>query len=115
MENLWNKPDDLDPQPEFPLRTKLTFYKEEVPVATLEMLEGDILPEGAQQALSQNDAPAIPAVDQPSPFPPATILGSLWIIGLIVWCMVYMNPSASGSSSESRSRRKSDKKSFKDV
>jgi hypothetical protein len=107
VENLVDKPDDLDPQPEYPLRTKLTFYKEEMqPPPSLEILEGDVLSD-AQQGSPLRGVP-VTSQTQSSPFPSATVMLIFWVLGLVMWCMVYMK-------GQTRPRRMNDKKTIKDV
>eukprot|EP00934_Nitzschia_sp_Nitz4_P000931 Nitzschia sp. Nitz4//scaffold82_size85912//42151//44131//NITZ4_005142-RA/size85912-snap-gene-0.140-mRNA-1//-1//CDS//3329558838//931//frame0 len=85
-ENLLGNPNDLDPQPEFPLRTNLTFAQEAYPVAaSLEMLEGDFLGPSGVAHVVQGAAGV-----NPSPFPSATLL-VFWVIGLCFWCGVYFS------------------------
>jgi hypothetical protein len=81
--NLYDKPDNLDPQPEYPLRTALTFYKEEDQPLGLDILEG-----GAMSELQ-------PAAN--SPFPSSLVLFTLWIFGLIVWCTMFVNPASTSA------------------
>eukprot|EP00529_Nitzschia_sp_RCC80_P023786 CAMPEP_0113522820 /NCGR_PEP_ID=MMETSP0014_2-20120614/45390_1 /TAXON_ID=2857 /ORGANISM="Nitzschia sp." /LENGTH=465 /DNA_ID=CAMNT_0000420897 /DNA_START=119 /DNA_END=1512 /DNA_ORIENTATION=+ /assembly_acc=CAM_ASM_000159 len=51
VENLYDNPDDLDPQPEYPLRTKMVYYKEvDAIVSDLEILEGDLHPAQREMA-----------------------------------------------------------------
>jgi len=97
MENLFDKPDDLDPQPEYPLRKKMTFYKKEIQPPSPEVLEGDVA----------SDTPVIR-----SAFPSTSMLLSLWILGLIMWCMAFMPTS---SSSRKRPRQKRVQKAMKSV
>ena len=97
MENLFDKPDDLDPQPEYPLRKKMTFYKKEIQPPSPEVLEGDVA----------SDTPVTR-----SAFPSTSMLLSLWILGLIMWCMAFMPTS---SSSRKRPRQKRVQKAMKSV
>lgn len=88
---MYSNPDDLDSQPEFPLRDKMVYYKEvEESLPDLEVLEGDIHP--AQIGMS---ASSTTTSTQPSNFPSATLLLLLWIIGLALWFyfMVLTNKS----------------------
>ena len=103
VENLYDKPDDLDPQPEFPLRSEMVFYKEsERVLPQLEVLEGDVL--GEDSTSTQNEK--FVAVEQTS-FPSALLLLVLWVIGLIAWCSVFLR---SGSSSGLRRKKGVQKK-----
>lgn len=95
VENLFDKPDDLDPQPEYPLRTSLTYYKQEddKPMASLEVLEGDLVAAGADgHRVLPHGEPDLDATYQ-SPLPPVSTLLILWIFGLMVWVMTFMNKS----------------------
>lgn len=99
MANLYDKPNDLDPQPEFPLRTELTFYHEtDWQSAKQGVLEGDVA--GQDPLVSSSSRNLNVAGDQvePSPFPSATLLFVLWIIGLCAWCVVFAVPGAMNGS-----------------
>lgn len=96
-ENLFNHPDNLDPQPEYPQRTKCVFYEEEVAnAASIDVLEGDIMGEygeGGGKAAPRTHA---------SPYPSGTIL-FLWVVGLVVW---YLKFAANAPTSKERKPRK---------
>lgn len=97
-ENLFDAPDDLDAQPEYPLRTELTFYKEEVEVEENHNLDGlgDVMKTSPKAVL-----------------PSISVLLPLWILGLIIW---YMTFAASDSTSRrARMRKKKKAMSQKDV
>jgi hypothetical protein len=106
MDNLYEDADDLDPQPIFPLRTQPKFYEPiDQPVGIqLELRKGPVL--GAKKAIVHNDSNELPVF---------TIF-ALWIFGLIVWCVVFVNH---GGAFDKPSRRKVTKKrssdGFKDV
>lgn len=108
--NLYDKPDDLDPQPEFPLRTEFTFYiGQEWEPPKLEILEGDVLGEdGTVTQAKQQDA----ATTEPSSYPSAFVLTVLWILGLCAWCSFFLR---SGSSPTLRRKKSSSAKMVKDV
>lgn len=104
MANLYDKPDDLDPQPEFPLRTELTFYKDEAwEPPKLEILEGDVMGEvgSPKQASSRS------VVTEQSNFPSAVLMLILWILGLCAWCSMFLQPVSSSSLRTKKSRKKS--------
>jgi hypothetical protein len=94
MENMYSKADDLDPQPEFPLRTQLTFYEQlEQPA---EQVGAPLEP--VHQALKQD-------VGGSNEMPLATLL-LLWIFGLVVWCVVFVNQGGGGFKPAKRSTKK---------
>jgi hypothetical protein len=114
MENLFNNPDNLDSQPEYPLRTKLTYYeqvKESMPALDLDIAATT---ERLSVTGSHGDSglrPPLHSIENDrSSIPSATLLFVLWLFGLIVWCLLFMNPSAN---SASRPRRKT--ATYKDV
>jgi hypothetical protein len=102
MENLYSNPDDLDAQPEYPLRTELTFYKQmdAVPL-DLEVLEGDLHPgvHGEGHSAGSGNAPLASNHN----FPSATLLLVLWIFGLIGWAYYALSVHPQG---RSRTRRR---------
>jgi len=90
VDNLFDNPNNLEPQPEYPLRTALTYYEqieEELPLVEFDV-DGE-----AKPVVKQADAFATP-VDGTASLPPASTLFVLWVFGLIVWCLMFMNPSA---------------------
>lgn len=96
MANLYDKPNDLDPQPEYPLRTNFTYYtepNEPLPLPILGVIGGggDYLQ--AQSGVAPGE---LAQESNPSPFPPAPLLFTLWIFGLMVWCMTFANPGGGG-------------------
>jgi hypothetical protein len=86
VENLYANPDDLDPQPEFPLRTELTFFKEvEVEMPDLEVLVSD-LHSGQHVDGAANAAAAVATLPpNDSDFPSFISMFLLWIVGLLAW------------------------------
>ena len=98
MENMYSKADDLDPQPEFPLRTELTFYEQlEQPPEQVGVLPVGKEPVQLSQPLNQ---------DIGSNETPIFTLISLWIFGLIVWCVVFVNQGGGGFKPTKRSKKK---------
>lgn len=87
MENFYDKATDLDPQPEFTVRTKFAFFVEGEPEVDKFMVQdGETIPQ--QQMQQRLDLThEIP----PNNSPPFTTLLILWFFGLIVWCMVFVN------------------------
>jgi hypothetical protein len=107
VENLYDQPNDLDPQPEYPLRSELIFYKppgEEDALRPLVDILGATDGSGGLQNI--NAGSGVEAL-QPytSPFPPASIMLSLWVFGLILWCMTFMNPGRMGSGGGSKGKK----------
>eukprot|EP00535_Pseudo-nitzschia_heimii_P005467 CAMPEP_0197184714 /NCGR_PEP_ID=MMETSP1423-20130617/10409_1 /TAXON_ID=476441 /ORGANISM="Pseudo-nitzschia heimii, Strain UNC1101" /LENGTH=518 /DNA_ID=CAMNT_0042635597 /DNA_START=253 /DNA_END=1809 /DNA_ORIENTATION=+ len=75
MDNLYSNPDDLDPQPEFPLRTQLIFG---------ENYGTDF--SDLQRSSSLDGAYASPLDSSRVPY--GTLI-FLWVLGLILWCYVH--------------------------
>lgn len=99
IENIYDKATDLDPQPEFPLRTEFNFFVEQEPEPDKYMVvDGDPMPE--QQAL--------PVVNQPisNNSPSFSMLLILWVFGLIVWCMLFVNNGRSSRPLRKRQTKK---------
>jgi hypothetical protein len=101
-DNLYDEPDNLNPQPEYPLRTELTFYEEEDgDASSIEVLEGDLMGDSSSASkdasLSSDETvisshkKALPSRPHGSPFPPASVLIPLWLLGLVVWFMTFAN------------------------
>lgn len=97
MENLFDKPDNLDPQPEYPLRTEFKFYEQVADAPA--MLDFDVN-EGKEEALDTLEHTAM-NVAQPNS-PPASLIFVLWVFGLIVACVMIESP----KSRKGGSRRK---------
>lgn len=83
MDNLYEDADHLDPQPEFPLRTQLTFYEQ--PVAQ----SGDPNNIGQDPVLVNRKVEAS-APSSTNELPVLTIF-VLWIFGMMVWCVTFVN------------------------
>jgi hypothetical protein len=111
MEHLFSNPDNLDSQPDYPLRTKLTFYeqmKESTPTLDLDIAETtDRLAATSSHVDSKRD---LHSIENESSLPSTSMLFILWAFGLIVWCMLFKNPS---DNSAVRPRRKTT--TYKDV
>ena len=85
-DNLYDNPNDLDTQPEFPLRTNLIYYRQIEPVAE-PPLRFDI-------TTKQGDTGReLLTTAEKYPFPPASIMITLWFMGLALWCLFFMNSS----------------------
>lgn len=97
-ENLFTHPDNLDPQPEFPMRTDCVFYEEVAAnVASIDVLEGDIMGEFGEGKSASETKP------NTSPFPSAMILFPLWLVGLVIW---YLNFASAPASRRKQPRKK---------
>jgi hypothetical protein len=94
---LYEDADDLDPQPEFPLRTELTFYEEiDQPVGLQIDLGSDpILEQRKVYETHQEDSNELPVF---------TIF-TLWMFGLVVWCVVFVNQGGSSTMQKNKRRR----------
>jgi hypothetical protein len=107
VDNIFDKPDDLDPQPEYPLRSELVYYKQEdQPAPSLNVLEGDVL----SMAQGHGGVPQIPqpaSIEgaQNSPFPSFTILLTFWVFGLVMWCVTFMKSGPMGGGGGKRGRK----------
>ena len=102
-DNLYDNPNDLDTQPEYPMRTDLKFYKqvEQIMEPPLNFeLDAD------QDIVSNKDSAA---TAEKYPFPPASTMLTLWFMGLALWCVFFMN------SAGRKSRRKKGGGGFKNV
>jgi hypothetical protein len=102
VDNLYDKPDNLDPQPEFPLRTEMVFYKETLwEPPKIEILEGDIL----ERSDSSTGKILPTTVDKPV-FPSALLLLVLWVGGLVLWCCIFLPPMSLGLQGPTHPRKK---------
>lgn len=106
QENLFTNPDNLDPQPEFPMRTKLQYYRQveqTVPLYDVNVGgNGDRkLPGVASDYHGDHFDP-----DQNINMPSGSTLFVLWIFGLLVWYVMFMGPSNGGKSNGASSRKK---------
>ncbi|OEU09284.1 hypothetical protein FRACYDRAFT_277408 [Fragilariopsis cylindrus CCMP1102] len=87
IENLYSNPDDLDSQPEFPLRTYLTFadkYETSRINSLNSVSEGDVLNPTGSTGLRSSSSQS-----RGDNFPYGTIF-ILWIFGLVLWCYVHV-------------------------
>lgn len=83
-ENLFGNPDNLDPQPEYPLRTNLIYYHPSLSSNSLLLMDGN--DDGNDRVI---------AADTNSPSGGSLFL--LWMVGLVVWYMIFMTKSISNS------------------
>lgn len=100
VENLNVNPDNLDPQPEYPLRTALTYYQQvekAIPALDLELDENSsevVHPDSfVHQTISSGQEVSLP---------PVPLLLLLWAFGLIVWYIMFI----ANTSQTARSRKK---------
>eukprot|EP00536_Pseudo-nitzschia_multiseries_P009767 jgi/Psemu1/325767/estExt_fgenesh1_pg.C_2820013 len=85
MENLKSNPNDLDPQPEYPMRTNLTFeisYARSARVTDFDALGEDPIMSSMKKYTSSGNS-------QSEELPLGTIF-ILWFLGLVIWCYVYV-------------------------
>jgi hypothetical protein len=89
VENMFENPDNLDPQPEYPLRTALVYY-EQVEVST-PSLDLDLNTTAVDQQEQQQQGPEMFAIvhEQSTSGPPLSLLFLLWVLGLIVWYALF--------------------------
>jgi hypothetical protein len=109
VDNMYGNPDNLDPQPEFPLRTELVYYQQVVESVTQFDLDLDARIDQHADAFPQYET----GMTQPKPsLPPLSLLFVLWVFGLMVWCAVFYNTTGQAA----RPRKKSlDPEGSKDV
>ena len=99
MDNLYSNPDDLDPQPEFPLRSNLTFAYE---YGSSMMDLDDDMSQPSSSSLA--DSIAVDPLDS-SRVPYGTIF-ILWMLGICFWCHIHVFSSTHGSASSQRRKNK---------
>jgi hypothetical protein len=85
-DNLYDNPNDLDTQPEFPLRTDLIYYKQ-VEQVIEPPLSFELSPE------QSGTGRELTVTGEKYPFPPASTMLTLWFMGLALWCVFFMNSS----------------------
>jgi hypothetical protein len=109
VENFYDQPDDLDPQPEFPLRTKPIFYEQviqEMPRnnVAVDMKAGQLVGRSLDSAHHVDSFQRMDGVEQPN-LPPISTLLVLWIFGMIVWCVVFMKSPGGGSNGPPKKKK----------
>jgi hypothetical protein len=97
IENIFSNPNNEDPQPEYPMRTKMVFYQqveESVPALDLDIAVTTERVLVTSQADSSVKLPSsLHSIENEKVyFPSGTMLFILWLVGLIVWCVVFMSP-----------------------
>jgi len=111
QENLFTNPDNLDPQPEYPLRTKLQYYQQvEQTVPRYDIVSEGGAASGGERKLpsshfhgSDHFGPDHTATGMPS----AITLFVFWVFGLVVWCIMFVGPYSPKSRSRTIARKKS--------
>jgi len=103
LENLYSNPDDLQPQPIYPLRTDLTFADKYEMNIDIDTSEGDIL----NNPSVPHSPPKMSSTSQPrgDNFPYDEIF-ILWIFGLMLWCYLCVVLSKNASSWIKRKSRR---------
>ena len=109
VENFYDQPDDLDPQPEYPMRTKPIFYEQVVQNApvkiAVDLKAGDVVKRNLDSHHHIDSFQRMDGVEQPN-LPPFSTLLILWVFGMIVWCVMFMNPGASGTGSPKKKKQR---------
>jgi Glycosyltransferase (GlcNAc) len=102
--NLFINPDNLDPQPEYPLRTNLTFYVP--PVASQSQAVGISRQAMRSEILRGMDEQmhSIDVATDSGNFPSVIVLFLLWTFGLLVWFVMYTPNSITGGDKKKHSR-----------
>jgi hypothetical protein len=96
VENLYDEPANLDPQPEYPLRTNLIFAQQPKHESIAEQHWAQAsLGEIDLSAVAAGGAAAIEAAAPLSNLPSPFLLALLWIFGLMVWCLLFLKNSTS--------------------
>jgi hypothetical protein len=106
-ENLFTNPDNLDPQPEYPLRTNLIYYH------PTSMSQSFILVD----EIDGDRGRLLPGRESVHSSPTIGMLFILWLFGLLVWFAVFMPKSIVGETKHSRPTvtRKKSSDIYKDV
>jgi hypothetical protein len=84
-DNLYVNANDLDTQPEYPMRTDLKFYKQ-----VEQIIEPPLSFDFEMNQDSVSRTGGLPTTEK-YPFPPASTMLTLWFMGLTLWCIFYMN------------------------
>lgn len=104
-EHLYSSPDNLEPQPEYPLRTDMVYYEQVEDafplIADSAIAHSRSLPESTLL----HGADGFDVATQ-SNMPPVSILFLFWVFGLIVWYLMFMAPKGGKARSSTRPRKK---------
>jgi hypothetical protein len=106
-ENLYDNPDNLAPQPEYPLRTEMLYY-DQVPEDSpfvidinnneaLARSQRGLRPDTTTGSMTLLHGPDGFDVVAHSNMPPFGVLVMFWIFGLVVWYLVFMAAPAGAS------------------
>lgn len=124
--NLYDEPDNLDPQPEYALRTNLTYYEQVdhlvVASPALALSVGDnpsvvelAVPDGEQnpESLGHVSKDSFETVGYGS-VPSLPLILLLWCFGLVVWCTMFAS-TIDGKDLKRKLRKKTKEANFKEV
>mmetsp|Transcript_9181 Transcript_9181/g.8941 ORF Transcript_9181/g.8941 Transcript_9181/m.8941 type:complete len:552 (-) Transcript_9181:79-1734(-) len=102
IENLYSNPDDLQPQPIYPLRTDLTFANKYEFNTDTDVSEGDILNNlSVPHSSLKMSSPSQTRGDNI----PYSTLFIAWLFGLVLWCYVHVVLTKNVSGIRIKSRR----------
>jgi Glycosyltransferase (GlcNAc) len=102
-ENLFNNPDNLDPQPEYPLRTNLTFYVPPVASQNQAGISRQAMRSEIIRGMDEQMQSADFSTDS-SNLPSGIVLFLFWAFGLLVWFIMFTPNSISGGDTKKHSR-----------
>jgi len=126
-DNLFDKPDNLDPQPEYPLRTNLVFYQQaeqaapKIRISINDQGHAEVKQAGSRNMLGegQRAAPAAGEVnleyDQRPTLPSFSLLFVLWVFGMCVWCAMFLTPDGGGSRAKRKAKKRAPATTGKDA
>lgn len=99
-DNLFVNPDNLDPQPEYSLRTNLVYYQQVEEALPLYEIGDAAGTDRRLPAFHNNpDGFAADATTTTSNMPPISVLIIFWVFGLLVWYIMFMLPYNKGGGS----------------
>lgn len=114
-DNLFSNPDNLDPQPEYPLRTHLIYYQQVTLAQSFVDAEGYAIDADRKLPASDGRGPDGFDAHATSHLPSSGVLFVFWLIGLLVWYIMYMPNSYFGGNNIRGVARKKSSNLFKDV
>jgi hypothetical protein len=88
MENLFDKATDLDPQPEFRLRTKFDYFVGQEAQSDRYLISGH---DGVLEQQGLQNAITLTPEKKANGSLSITMVAFLWILGLCVWCVFFAN------------------------